>query len=135
MVRLLDTLRLPADDTGGQGVTAVRFGRSVRRSRGGLVMARRKAPEALSGGSELPPAGLFDGHVVTRMVAFIEPGDPPGGHAAFRRMKSAQHVWLLGHGYEGRQGHADWGRFNRDHNRPVFYGGRVRALDDAELYR
>lgn len=84
----------------------------MRRSRGGLVgMARRKAaPEPPSGRSELPPPELFDGHVVTRMAAFVQPGDAPGGHLAFRRLKEAQHVWLLEHGYQGRQGHADWSR-------------------------
>ena len=87
------------------------------------VIARRRASGPPSGRSELPPAELFDGHVVTRMAAFVEPGDPPGGHAAFRRLKSAQHVWLLEHGYEGRQGHMDWSRFGADHNRPAYYGG------------
>ncbi len=86
-------------------------------------MARRKAPEPPSGADGTPPAGWFDGDVVTRMVGFVEAGDPPGGYAAFRRLKEAQHVWLIEHGYQGRQGHADWSRFNRDFNRPAYYGG------------
>jgi len=109
---------------------AVRFGLSVRRSRGGLVgMARRKAPEPPSGRSELPPPELFDGHVVTRMVAFIEPGDPPSGYAGWRRLKEAQRVWLIEHGYEGKQGHMDWSRFNADYNRPAYYGGPAPGLN------
>ena len=96
----------------------------MRRSRGGLAgMARRKAPELPSGRSDLPPAGLFDGHVVTRMAAFIEPGDPPGGHDAFRRLHEAERGWLLEHGYVRPDGHVDWSRFNADYNRPTYYGG------------
>ena len=87
------------------------------------VVALRKAPEPSSGRSELPPPELFDGNVVTRMAAFIEAGDPPGGYDAFRRLKDAQREWLIGHGYAGKQGHADWPRFNRDFNRPNYYGG------------
>jgi len=88
-------------------------------------MARRKPPGPPPGADGTPPPELFDGDVVTRMVAFIEPGDPPSpwGYAAFRRLKDAQRVWLTEHGYEGKQGHMDWGRFNRDFNRPAYYGG------------
>jgi len=111
-----------------------------------IVVALRKAPEPSSGRSELPPAELFDDHVVTRMQAFHdasetvpdwwsqrEPTSYYGTRAeqegrwreasAFRRLKDAQREWLIGHGYEGRQGHMDWGRFNRDYNRPAYYGG------------
>lgn len=84
---------------------------------------RLRAPGPPSGADGIPPPELFDGHVVTRMVGFIEPGDPPSGYAAWRRLKEAQREWLILHGYEGRQGHMDWGRFNRDHNRPTYYGG------------
>ncbi len=86
-------------------------------------MARRKAPGPPPGADGIPPPELFDGHVVTRMVAFIEAGDPPGGYAAFRRLKSAQREWLIEHGFDGRQGHVDWGRFNRAHDSPAYNGG------------
>ncbi len=87
-------------------------------------MARR-LPErpAEPGAGGAPPAGLFDGAVTARMAAFVEPGDPPGGHAAFRRLKEAQREWLAERGYLQTSGHVDWFRFRADFNRPAYYGG------------
>ncbi len=85
---------------------------------------RLRAPGPPSGADGgIPPPGLFDGHVVTRMVGFIEPGDPPSGSAAFRRLKEAQREWLAERGYLQTSGDVDWFRFRADFNRPAYYGG------------
>jgi len=88
-------------------------------------MARRKAPGPPSGRSELAPAELFDGHVTARMAAFVQAGDPPGGHAAFRRVEVGAAGLVIEHGYAGKQGHMDWSRFRVE---PIPLPGEPKRL-------
>lgn len=106
-------------------------------------MKRRTA--ATSGAQAVMPEHL-SGPVYQRMAAFYDPSETVPDwwspreplsyygtrekqegrwreYSAWQRAQEARHAWLAEHGYVRPNGHVDWGRFNRDFNRPVFYGG------------